>query len=80
MPKIVEVPTPDGPVFAIEQTFETKREDWNEYDLADGGHVRVKTVVQRIYRVVDPQGVPQTDEQGDPRLLVRHGTIVSASD
>jgi hypothetical protein len=80
MAKIVELPGPNGPVHGIEQTFETAREDWNEYVLADGGRVRLKTVVQRIYRVVDDEGKPQHDEAGDPQLIVRHGTIVSASD
>lgn len=78
--KIIDMPGPDGPVKAVDQTYDIVREDWNEYVLADGGRVRIKTVVQRIYRIVDAEGVPQSDENGDPKLIVRHGTLVTASD
>jgi hypothetical protein len=82
MAKMVKIPVEGGPpLSAIEVTYETVREEWNEYALADGGRVRLKTIVQRIYRVVDESGEPQFDPAtGDPQLVVRHGTIVSPSE
>lgn len=62
----------------IEQDFEIQREDWNEYKLLDGGIIRLKTTVQRIFRVLDDQGKPKYAPDGDPEVVVRHNTQVVA--
>ncbi len=80
MPRIVKVKVDNQEVDAIEQQFEIGREEWNEYKLLDGGVVRLKTTVQRIYRLVDSEGRPAYDEQGDPNVIVRHKSDVVASD
>jgi len=80
MAKIVKVKVGDQEHDAIEQTFEIAAEDWNEYRLADGGIVRVKTSVQKIYRLLDANGNPAMTPDGDPSVLVRHSTQVVASD
>lgn len=82
MSKIVRIPIEGGEsVPAIEVTYETLKEDWNEYALTDGGRLKLKTVVHRIFRVVDEDGATVFDPiTGDPRLVVRHGTIVSPSE
>jgi len=68
----------DKEVFVQELQFEIAREDWNEYKLLDGGRVRVKNTVARIFRVVDEEGNPQYNPDGDPELLVRHSSQVVA--
>jgi hypothetical protein len=48
----------DGGIVEVsEEDFEIVREDWNEYRLLDGGTVRVKTTVARIFRVLDEKGM-----------------------
>ena len=50
--------------FGIEREFEIDREQWNVYKLLDGGTVRMKTSVQKIYQVVDADGNPVHDQAG----------------
>lgn len=81
MAKIVKLPVEGGEsVSAIEVDFKPVREDWDEHELADGGRVRLKTVVQRIFRIVDSEGRPTNTPEGDPAIVVRHGTMIVASD
>lgn len=81
MAKIVKVKAPDGQDYdAIEQTFEIGSENWSEYKLTDGGIIRVKTSVQKVYRLLDADGNPAVTPDGDPSVLVRHSTQVVASD
>ncbi len=70
----------DREVNAREEDFEIVREDWNEYRLLDGGSVRVKTTVARIFRVLDDDGRPLHDQDGDPQVVVRHNTQIVAAD
>lgn len=61
-----------------EAEFEISREEWNEYRLLDGGKVRVKTTVARVFRVLDNEGKPAYTKEGDPYLIVRHKTEIVA--
>ena len=61
------------------ESFRTIREDWNEYEMASGVTVRVKTVVQKIGRVLDSDGKPQFDAEGDPHVVVRSQIQVVSS-
>ena len=70
----------DREVNAREEDFEIVREGWNEYRLLDGGSVRVKTTVARIFRVLDDDGRPIYDQDGDPQVVVRHNTQIVAAD
>ena len=70
----------DREVNAREEDFEIVREDWNEYRLLDGGSVRVKTTVARIFRVLDEEGRPVYDQDGDPQVVVRHNTQIVAAE
>ena len=62
------------------EEFEIAKEEWNEYKLLDGGVIRVKTTVQRIFRVLDEQGKPKVGEDGDPEVIVKHNTQVVSID
>jgi hypothetical protein len=59
-------------IHGIEQSFEIDREDWNVYKLLEGGEVRLKTTVHKIYRLVDADGNLQVDENGEAVYFVRH--------
>ena len=61
-----------------ELDFHVSREEWNEYKLLDGGVVRVKTNVQRIFAVLNPDGSRQERDDGSPALVVAHKTDVVA--
>ena len=64
---------------AIEVDFEIGREEWNQYKLLDGGSVRVKTTVSRIYRIVDDQGRQRHNADGSPSFIVSHKSDVVSS-
>jgi hypothetical protein len=70
----------DVMVSVSEEDFTIEKEDWNEYRLLDGGTIKVKTTVQRIFRVLDARGKPKIDADGDPEVLVRHSSQVVATD
>ena len=62
--------------FGIEREFEIDREQWNVYTLLDGGRVRVKTSVHKIYQVVDAEGTPVHDPTGLPVFAAAHKSEV----
>ena len=80
MPKVAKIKVGDKSFDALEQPFEIGREEWNEYKLLDGGLVRVKTTVQRIYRILDSEGKPAYNDEGDPHMIVRHKSDVVSSE
>lgn len=81
MARIVKVKLADGrDVNAMEVAFDIRREEWNEYELSDGGRVRVKTVVQKILKVVDDEGRQVYDANGDPIMIARNSVVISASE
>lgn len=63
-------------VLVQELDFEIGREEWNEYRLLDGGKVRVKNTVVRIFRVVDEEGHQVFNADNDPEIAVRATTQV----
>ena len=80
MHRKVRIPLPDGQqVDAVELEFKTVREEWNDYELADGGRVRVKTSVMKVFRILDAEGKPGFTPDGDPWVIVRHKSDISAS-
>lgn len=62
--------------YGVERDFEIDREQWNVYRLLDGGTVRVKTSVQKIYQVVDAEGTPVHDQTGLPVYAASHKSEV----
>ena len=80
MAKIHKVRLGSSEFDAIEQEYQIASEDWNKYKLLDGGEVRVKLTVSKIYRIVDDKGHFLSDQNGDPRVIIRHKVDVSASE
>ena len=80
MPRVVTIRLPSGDVQALELDFQPVQENWNEYRLADGGVVRVRTVVHKLYRLLDAEGKPAYDQAGDPYIAMNGATLISASE
>jgi hypothetical protein len=78
MARIFKIKAGNQEVDAIEVDFDIRREDWNEYKLLDGGTVRVKTTVSRIYKVVDEEGNQRYLEDGNPFMVVTHKSEIVA--
>lgn len=52
--------------------YRIEREDWNEYQLFDGSHLRLKVVVSEIVRVVG-----EYDLEGNPVYIAKSGNILA---
>ena len=70
MGKRTKVPFEGKQVDAVELSFETVREEWNEYKCEDGSTIRLKTVVSKIHRS------DQKNTVGEPIFMVRSSNIV----
>jgi hypothetical protein len=55
-----------GEVPAREAEFRPITEPWGEYELLDGGKVRVRATALKIYRVLDDDGKPRVLPDGQP--------------
>lgn len=79
--KIREQTFPDGITRKIEELdFDIVKEDWSEYQLSDGTYMKMKTVVLKVFWVLDDQGNRTYTPDGDPNLLVRNSNQVIASE
>jgi hypothetical protein len=77
MPKIESIVKPDGtPANGILMDFTVKHEDWNVYELADRTQLRVKNMLVKAYLIVDDDGNPLMNEDGEPQVYIRHSTLV----
>ena len=56
---MTKIPYGGGEVDATEVDFQTRKEDWNEYQLMDGTAIKMKLVVSEIFKVPD-----QFDKEG----------------
>jgi len=63
----------------IELDFKVSDEQFNRYELLDGGEVRVKTVVLRIFQVVDDQGHVKLQADGTPLVIINNQCFVVAT-
>jgi len=57
-------------VDATEMEFETRKEDWNEYQLMDGSVVKMKLVVSTIFRI---DGM--YDNEGNPMYYIKSTNV-----
>lgn len=79
--KIKELTFPDGETRKVEEIdFEIVKEDWNEYQLADGSYLKYKSVVYKVFWVLDDAGKRTFTMEGDPHLIVRSSAQVVASE
>ena len=58
-------------VDATEVEFQTRKEDWNEYQLMDGSVIKMKAVVGEIVRI---EG--KYDNEGNPVYVVRSNNVL----
>ena len=72
MPRKVRIKIDGQDADGLEQDFNITKEDWNEYSFLDGGTVRLKTTVLKIVRILDADGNPAYNENGEPSFLVSH--------
>ena len=77
--RIVQIKSGNQIVNAIEQEFGINREEWNTYKLMDGGTVRLKTTLLKLFHVVDKDGNLQYDPDGNPVLVASHRADVVAT-
>jgi len=59
-------------VDATEVEFQTRREDWNEYQLMDGSVVKMKLVVSEIFRL---EG--RYDTEGNPVYHIKSTNVAA---
>ncbi len=67
MPKI---PYMGKEVDATEVEFQTRKEDWNEYQLMDGSTIKMKLVVSLIFRVDGTY-----DNEGNPAYQLKSTNV-----
>ena len=59
-------------VDATEVEFQTRREDWNEYQLMDGSEIKMKLVVSGVFRIDG-----QYDDEGNPIYQIKSTNIAA---
>jgi hypothetical protein len=74
MERTIKVPFEGKSHDGIDLDFKTMNEDWNEYQVADGTIVRLKTVVTNIVKVPD-----KYDNAGNPVYIVKSSNVLSIS-
>lgn len=60
----------------VDIDFEIVKEPWLEYELADGGRVRVRAIVMAILQVLDPEGKPARLPDGQLWLICETNTTI----
>lgn len=58
-----------------EVEFTANSEPWNEYITESGERVRVKLVLQKIWRVLDENGMPAFDATGAPDFITQSHNV-----
>ena len=59
-------------VDATEVEFQTRREDWNEYQLMDGSEIKMKLVVSGVFRIGGLY-----DDEGNPVYQIKSTNIAA---
>ena len=68
---MAKIPFKGQEVDATEVDFQTRKEDWNEYQLMDGSFIRMKLVVGDIFKVAG-----EYDDEGNPIYIVRSKNVL----
>lgn len=81
MSVIRKIPGPGGSEMHVrDEDFDPVEEKWSVYRLQDGGTVRLRATAMTISRVLDAQGKPTYQADGQPAILVQHQIQIVASD
>ena len=79
--KIKDITFPDGQTRKVEEMdFDIVKEDWNEYQLSDGTFLKTKSILTKVYWILDSTGKRMYTQDGDPFLLVNNANQVVASE
>lgn len=77
--KVSRVPGPRGEkeIWAEDLEYETIKEDWNTYKLEDGTTLKIKMVVQNIYRaLMDDKKTLRYTPNGEPMYTARWTAVL----
>jgi hypothetical protein len=67
-------------ITGLELDFEIGKEQWNEYNLLDGGRIRMKSTILRFIHIIDPAtGQLKYLENGEPELFIQANNQVVVS-
>ncbi|GAI45414.1 unnamed protein product [marine sediment metagenome] len=66
-----KIPFRGQEVDATEVDFQTRKEDWNEYQLMDGTVIKMKLVAGEVFRI---EG--EYDEEDNPVYIVRSKNVL----
>jgi hypothetical protein len=69
-----------GEVNVKDVDFNIVREEWSEYTMEGGGSIRIRATALRISRIVDAQGKPTYQPDGQPAVVVNSQVQIIASD
>ena len=61
-------------VDATDVEFQTRKEDWNEYQLMDGTVIKMKLVVSQIFRIDG-----KYDNEGNPAYQIKSTSVAAVS-
>lgn len=70
MPQKRKFPVDGKEMDGVEIGFEPTREAWNEYELVDGGRIRIRLTVVRVFQLLDDKGQPAHNPIGERMLIV----------
>jgi hypothetical protein len=79
--RITHARMPDGTLVKCQDLdFEVESEPWARYKLKDGTMLKVKVVVGKISRAIDPKtgGILRNPETGEPYYNVLHNVFLMA--
>ncbi len=66
----VEIPYEGATVRALELEFTTEGECWGEFTTEEGAHIKMRSIVSRIYRLIG-----KLHDDGTP-IHILHGSVV----
>ncbi len=78
--KISRIPNPDGhgETLAEDLEYETIKEDWNIYKIEDGTTIKIKMVVNKIYRgLMDDEKTIRYAPDGIPLYTARWSVVMA---
>lgn len=79
--KVKDMTFPDGQTRKVEELeFSTAKEEWNEYRTTSGMKVKMKSVVLKMYWILDAQSNRMYTPEGEPFIIISSNNQVVASE